>query len=422
MKRGFRKLISALIIGFGILIITSINSFASTKEIRLYDPRVSESGQCVVFSCDVPDVEKGLFRIYRSIDNKQWKLLDSWKVDKSIRHYSSTNRYGDKENTVLSDGEKDPFNKPVKSVIDLNSTYGDSFFYKIVLCDYKSKEKLLVSNIIKASVPVEIPRFFKASAIGTKQIILRWKFSELAAGYQIYRKSNGAWKKIKTTEGEEYTDKNLNNSNVYFYKVRAYVDKKSGKRVFSDYSEDIIVRLSPPNMKGTFKNGGNSYGGKLSKNELKQLKQSIAGFNTVYIKKNMNTYQKLRAAMEYMFENVSYSSQTKNYNNAWGALVNDHATCYGYSYGYNALCDSMGIPCKIVKPNSKAQNPNHMWNMVKLGKKWYIVDSQAGLFLMGGNRYKKECGMRWNENQYPKCSAKDHKQYEHFFSIFDYFL
>jgi hypothetical protein len=73
-----------------------------------------------------------------------------------------------------------------------------------------------------------------------------------------------------------------------------------------------------------------------------------------------------------------------------------------------ALCDAIGVKCYYVHANSKASNPSHQWNMVRVGGKWYILDAQGGFFLVGSQTYQNMVGMRWDTKGLPTCSKKDH--------------
>ena len=48
------------------------------------------------------------------------------------------------------------------------------------------------------------------------------------------------------------------------------------------------------------------------------------------------------------------------------------AACSGYCKAYKMLCKEAGIPCKHVNANKWT----HQWNKVKIGGKWYKVDTQ----------------------------------------------
>ena len=110
-------------------------------------------------------------------------------------------------------------------------------------------------------------------------------------------------------------------------------------------------------------------------------------------------------------------------NTAWGALVYKNskgyheAQCSGYSRGFKALCDGMGVPCRYVHANSKSYNPSHQWNEVRIGKKWYIIDPQCNAnygvfsyFLCSGKTYTSQSGMKWDTSKYPKVASKDYSR------------
>ena len=56
----------------------------------------------------------------------------------------------------------------------------------------------------------------------------------------------------------------------------------------------------------------------------------------------------------------------------------------------------IGVDCRYVHADSKASNPSHQWNQVRVGGKWYILDAQSGGFLLGSRTWKKKAGMSWD--------------------------
>lgn len=82
---------------------------------------------------------------------------------------------------------------------------------------------------------------FRSLKSGKRKIVLSWKKSSDATGYQIYRatKKNGKYKKIKTIKKRntvKYTNKRLKKGKRYYYKIRAY-KKVSGKTYYSSFSK-----------------------------------------------------------------------------------------------------------------------------------------------------------------------------------------
>lgn len=57
--------------------------------------------------------------------------------------------------------------------------------------------------------------------------------------------------------------------------------------------------------------------------------------------------------------------------NAYGCLVEKKAVCQGYALAYKYVLNKLGIDCIPVV----SREMNHMWNMVRLGSKWYHVDA-----------------------------------------------
>ena len=90
---------------------------------------------------------------------------------------------------------------------------------------------------------------------------------------------------------------------------------------------------------------------------------------------------------------------------------------YPAARGLKALCDGIGIGCYYVHANSKASNPSHQWNEVRVNGQWYITDLQLGIstlemiglpFLMSESTYSSMFGMAWNHTGLPNC-PKDYK-------------
>ena len=166
-------------------------------------------------------------------------------------------------------------------------------------------------------------------------------------------------------------------------------------------------------------NVGSVYGSSLTQKELDQVADAVQKFIRSYNFSAMNDYQKVRTAMLYLESNCTYAADwSKNRaNTAWGALVYHEAQCSGYARGLKALCDGIGIGCYYVHANSKASNPSHQWNEVRVNGQWYITDPQLGIstlemiglpFLMSESTYSSMFGMAWDHTGLPNC-PKDYK-------------
>lgn len=166
-------------------------------------------------------------------------------------------------------------------------------------------------------------------------------------------------------------------------------------------------------------NVGSVYGPSLTQKELDQVADAVQKFIRSYNFSAMNDYQKVRTAMLHLESHCTYAADwSKNRaNTAWGALVYHEAQCSGYARGLKALCDGIGIGCYYVHANSKASNPSHQWNEVRVNGQWYITDPQLGIstlemiglpFLMSESTYSSMFGMAWDHTGLPNC-PKDYK-------------
>lgn len=276
-------------------------------------------------------------------------------------------------------------------------------------------------DVVSATVKLSAPVVTRCHSYNNKNVKLCWCCTPKAKGYQIYKYTGKKWKRIKTINKKStltYTDKKVKEGETYKYKIRSY-SVVSGKKIYSSFSSVRKVSLKRLTVRGDYK-ANSVYGPSLNSSQLMQVRRVVQSFKTNYIRKGMSEYDKALAAFLYLRSNCSYARrgwQYNNANNAWGALVYNEAQCSGFARAMKALCDGVGVKCKYVHANSKAVNPSHQWNEIRINGKWYIVDAQSGFFLAGSNTWKNMMGMRWNTKGPPKCSASDHKKFGFYGSI-----
>lgn len=276
-------------------------------------------------------------------------------------------------------------------------------------------------DVVSATVKLSAPVVTRCHSYNNKNVKLCWCCTPKAKGYQIYKYTGKKWKRIKTINKKStltYTDKKVKEGKTYKYKIRSY-SVVSGKKIYSSFSSVRKVSLKRLTVRGDYK-ANSVYGPSLNSSQLMQVRRVVQSFKTNYIRKGMSEYDKALAVFLYLRSNCSYARrgwQYNNANNAWGALVYNEAQCSGFARAMKALCDGVGVKCKYVHANSKAVNPSHQWNEIRINGKWYIVDAQSGFFLAGSNTWKNMMGMRWNTKGLPKCSASDHKKFGFYGSI-----
>lgn len=106
---------------------------------------------------------------------------------------------------------------------------------------------MMSSEVQAASKPSKVTGI-KASRT-TSSVTLTWKKAKRTKGYRIYKKTNGKYKRIKTTKSRKYTVKKLKSGKAYYFKVRAY-RKVNGKTYWGKTSSTKTVvtkTVSTPN-------------------------------------------------------------------------------------------------------------------------------------------------------------------------------
>jgi hypothetical protein len=93
-----------------------------------------------------------------------------------------------------------------------------------------------------------------------------------------------------------------------------------------------------------------------------------------YKNDNMSDREKVIKIHEYLIKTTVYDRNGKYCNTPYGALIDGKTICGGYSYAFQYICEELDIPCVIAFGTTDNPDDAHVWNKVKLGDNWYIVD------------------------------------------------
>lgn len=92
----------------------------------------------------------------------------------------------------------------------------------------------------------------------------------------------------------------------------------------------------------------------------------------------MNDYEKVKFIHDYIVENVVYD-QSKQYFSAYDGLARGTTVCQGYALLTYRMLTQAGVRCRYIVgkyiPQGAQTGENHAWNIVKLGNKWYYLDT-----------------------------------------------
>lgn len=95
---------------------------------------------------------------------------------------------------------------------------------------------------------------------------------------------------------------------------------------------------------------------------------------------------------------------------AYGALVQGSEDSFGMAMAYKALCDTLGIPCTVVRGEHRAEGGKaHAWNIIELEGEHYHVDlsrfyaDAPNAFLLSDEEIWGEYD--WDRESYPVCDG-----------------
>ncbi len=110
---------------------------------------------------------------------------------------------------------------------------------------------------------------------------------------------------------------------------------------------------------------------------------------------DLEDYQKVYAIYDYICKNVAYGSSAGLVSHsAYGAMINNEAVCQGFATMFYRLALAAGIDNRMISGGLGSISNAHGWNLVKIGDKYYYVDSTLDVgnyyydyFLLGADRF-----------------------------------
>ncbi len=133
------------------------------------------------------------------------------------------------------------------SFVDQNISLQDTFTYKVrAKINDNSVYSAFTNETTVWSTTISAPADLTYAVIGKSEIKLTWKDTSMSeAGFRVERKQglSGEWYTVAYLEADtiSYNDKWINNTDVYFYRIKVY-DKSNS----INYSNEITVSLKTP--------------------------------------------------------------------------------------------------------------------------------------------------------------------------------
>ena len=163
----------------------------------------------------------------------------------------------------------------------------------------------------------------------------------------------------------EYTDCiqnviNLNNNNDLLSQMNNFVHVyNSFRSIKTTYTTNGKVTLSINKV--------------YSNDDINIINSKLDSIEKTIYKDAFSEYDKILAIHDYIINNTKYNLKDENKigtpsSTAIGVLVNNLATCNGYTDTASLLLDRLNIP------NVRISNENHIWNLVYTNGRWLHMD------------------------------------------------
>lgn len=103
-----------------------------------------------------------------------------------------------------------------------------------------------------------------------------------------------------------------------------------------------------------------------------KVKQIIKSFGFT---SNVSNYKKIKTIYDYVCKNVQYASNISDdiVYTSYGALFHGKAVCQGYAQLMYKMLKEVNVPVRLIP--GYAGGELHGWNIVKIGKYYYNIDS-----------------------------------------------
>ena len=92
------------------------------------------------------------------------------------------------------------------------------------------------------------------------------------------------------------------------------------------------------------------------------------------VKVSGTAYEKVKKLNDWLIDHATYDEKYAYNSEPYGVVAGHKAICVGYSQTFQYLCSVNGIQCQCVIGKDIYTYVPHMWNAVKIGIKWYVVD------------------------------------------------
>ena len=170
----------------------------------------------------------------------------------------------------------------------------------------------------------------------------------------------------------------MKDNKTFTYTFNGYYDNRNLQDFLFAITEDYTQYTERYSRTSTYKDGQVIIKYTVSPTDMEEWTKTTSAINSIVkgAKKKKSIRSKVKYINKRLCNTCKYDYDTYKHNkkaskkaySSYGCLVRHKAVCSGYAEAFHLICVQCGIQDKY------AYSKNHVWNKVKIGKKWYHVD------------------------------------------------
>ena len=108
--------------------------------------------------------------------------------------------------------------------------------------------------------------------------------------------------------------------------------------------------------------------------QITDYEEKVRWILSNYVRSGMSEQEKAEVLHNWLIYNAHYDG-TYTYYSSEGVILHGMGVCESYALAYLDLLSRAGVSCKYMRGYVTTSSSGHAWNLVRIGRQWYHVDT-----------------------------------------------